>query len=733
MNPISPINHLARETSPYLLQHAHNPVDWYPWGPEAFEKARSEDKPIFLSVGYSTCHWCHVMAHESFENEELARILNEHFISIKVDREERPDVDRIYMTFIQAAGGSGGWPMSVFLTPDLEPFGGGTYFPPEDRQGLPGFGSLLTRIANAWNTNRDGIIARGNQVIAALKEYAEGPPPADALPCEDLISNAHAKLGSDFDREHGGFGGAPKFPRPVTLNFLLRAGTGKSESPATATTPAREMVLFTLQKMTAGGIHDHLGGGFHRYSVDRYWHIPHFEKMLYDQAQLAVSYLEAFQITHDPFYAGIARDILDYVRRDMTSKDGGFFSAEDADSPKVTTAPDDNAKTGEGEFYLWTCEEILHLLGDQQAEVFNCYYGVEPDGNAPPESDPHGEFRGRNSLIQRHGIEETARLCERSVDEVRSTLDACRHKLFEVRSGRPRPHLDNKIITAWNGLMISAFARASQVLDDPDYLETATAAASFLRTHCVLPADSASHVSSGEADPRCPIALARSFPIGSDGVPGFADDYAFLIQGLLDLYEASSDIQWLKWADALQLRQNALFADEIHGGFFSTSTTDPSILIRLKETHDGAEPSANSISALNLLRLSQMTGCILFKQIAEQTIASFAIQLKELPNAMPQMLVALDFLLHQPKQIVIAGTPPETCALVREVHKNFIPNKILMFADGAAGQEWLGQRLDFIKPLTSVNGKPTAYVCENFICQLPTTDPAELKKQLTKP
>ena len=429
--PSEHTNRLAHEKSPYLLQHAHNPVDWYPWGEDAFAKARRENKPIFLSVGYSTCHWCHVMAHESFESEEVAAVMNREFVNIKVDREERPDVDRVYMTFVQATTGGGGWPMSVWLTPDLKPFVGGTYFPPEDRYGQPGFKKVLERIATAWKDNHDKIVEQGGKIVAALRESQSTPGPEGKIDAA-ILDAAYRQIERSYDPKEGGFGSAPKFPRPVTLNFLSRfyARDRKSESGK----QALEMALFTLRKMAAGGMHDHLGGGFHRYSVDRYWHVPHFEKMLYDQAQLASAYLDAFQITQDPQYQSVARDILDYVARDLTSKEGGFFSAEDADSPAVAGGGDPgHAKNIEGAFYVWTKKEIDAALGDV-AEIFDFHYGVQSHGNAPEGSDPQDEFQGKNIFIERHTIAETAKQFKKSEKEVRQSLERSREKLFSYPS-----------------------------------------------------------------------------------------------------------------------------------------------------------------------------------------------------------------------------------------------------------------------------------------------------------
>src|SRR5213083_610224 len=553
-------NRLAHEKSPYLLQHAHNPVDWYPWGEEAFAKARRENKPIFLSIGYSTCHWCHVMAHESFENEDVAAIMNREFVNIKVDREERPDVDRVYMTFVQATTGGGGWPMSVWLTPDLKPFVGGTYFPPEDRYGQPAFKTVLERVATAWKENHDKIVEQGGRILAALRE-SQSTAAAEGKIDAAVLDAAFQQIDRSYDPKEGGFGNAPKFPRPVTLNFLTRfyARDPKSDSGK----HALDMALFTLRKMAAGGMHDHIGGGFHRYSVDRYWHVPHFEKMLYDQAQLVVAYIDAFQILRDPHlnplprqgeadakapvrveFEAVARDILDYVARDMTSKEGGFFSAEDADSPVVAGIGNPgHGKTAEGAFYFWTKKEIDAALGDA-AEIFDFHYGVQAHGNAPEGSDPHDEFRGKNILIERHTIAETAEQFRKPEDAIRILLTQSREKLFAIRSKRPRPHLDDKIIAAWNGLMISAYARAAQILDDPRSLESATGAANFVRGHLW---DAARKT------------LYRSYRDGRGEVEGFADDYAFVIQGLLDLYEASFDPGWLMFALELQGQMDALF------------------------------------------------------------------------------------------------------------------------------------------------------------------------------
>jgi uncharacterized protein YyaL (SSP411 family) len=706
-------NRLAHEKSPYLLQHAHNPVDWYPWGEEAFAKARRENKPIFLSVGYSTCHWCHVMAHESFESEEVAAIMNREFVNIKVDREERPDVDRVYMTFVQATTGGGGWPMSVWLTPDLKPFVGGTYFPPEERYGQPAFEKVLERIATAWKEDHDKIVEQGSKIVEALRESqsaASGEGKIDG----SVADAAYRQIDRSHDPKEGGFGNAPKFPRPVTLNFLTRFYARDPKSDAGK--HALNMALFTLRKMAAGGMHDHIGGGFHRYSVDRYWHVPHFEKMLYDQAQLANAYLDAFQITKDKQYESVARDILDYVARDMTSKEGGFFSAEDADSPVVGVDDPGHKKTAEGAFYVWTKKEIDDALGDS-AEVFDFHYGVQAHGNAPEGSDPHDEFRGKNILIERHTIAETARHFKKSEAEIAKVLAQSREKLFAIRTQRPRPHLDDKIIGAWNGLMISAFARAAQVLDDSRYLEVATRAASFVRTDL--------YDSSGKT-------LYRNYRGSRSGVEGFADDYGFVVQGLLDLYEASFNVEWLKFATELQATQDRLFFDEKNGGYFSTSGKDATVFVRMKDDNDGAEPSASSIAALNLLRLSQIYDDPKIAERAKKTINAFATILSQYPSGMPQMLVAVENSLGKPRQIVIAGKKDssETKALLKEVHRHFLPNTIVILADANEGQKYLGERNEAVRAMSQIDGKPAAYVCENFTCKAPVTNPKQLGELL---
>jgi len=652
------------------------------------------------------------MAHESFESEEVAAIMNREFVNIKVDREERPDVDRVYMTFVQATSGSGGWPMSVWLTPNLQPFVGGTYFPPEDRYDQPGFKKVLERIAAAWKQDHEKIVDQSSKIISALRESQAAQPAAAGKIDIKILETAYEQFARSYDAQEGGFSNAPKFPRPVTLNFLSRF---YARDPSSASGKrALEMNIFTLRKMAAGGMHDHLGGGFHRYSVDRYWHVPHFEKMLYDQAQLAVAYLDAFQIARDPQFESVVRDILDYVARDMTSKEGGFFSAEDADSSVAGVGDPGHDEKSEGAFYIWTKKQIDSSLGNA-AEMFDFHYGVQPHGNAPEGSDPQDEFHGKNILIERHSIAETAKHFKKSEDEVRQSLARGREKLLSIRATRPRPHLDDKIIASWNGLMISAYARAARVLDESRYLEVATRAMKFLRANLY---DESRKL------------LFRNYREGRSHIEGFADDYAFVIQGLIDLYEASFDVEWLKFAIELQKTQDRLFFDEKNGGYFSTSGKDSSMPLRLKDDNDSAEPAASSVTALNLLRLAQFRGDKQLEDRAKKTINAFSATLSHFASAMPQMLVALNSSLSKPQQIVVAGKrgAPETKALLAEVDRHFLPNKILLLADSGDGQKYLGEKLEAIRAMSMLDGKAAAYVCENFTCKAPVTDPAALAK-----
>lgn len=704
-------NRLVDEKSPYLLQHADNPVDWYPWGEEAFARARDENKPIFLSVGYSTCHWCHVMNRESFSDPETAALMNEHFVNIKLDREERPDVDRTYMTFVRATTGGGGWPMSVWLTPELEPIVGGTYFPPEDNYGRPGFRTVLRRIADAWEQDREGITQQASRVTEQLRNFAERRVTGGNLPTRDLLSAAVSHLTASYDSTYGGFGEPPRFPRASTFN-LLHAVAAQPELEGDLRSSALTMSAETLRKIAHGGIYDHIGGGFHRYSVDRYWHIPHYEKMLYDQAQMAVAYTDAYRLTGDEFFAEVARGVLRYVSRDMTGPGGGFYSAEDADS---LPSADADHKT-EGAFYVWEKEEIDEVLGEN-APLFNYVYGVESKGNARPESDPHEELTGTNTFYRKHTSEEVAEKFSLSESEVDSRLRQAREALFEVRETKPRPHLDDKVITSWNGLMISAYARAYQTLGDADYLDHATGAARFLKENLY---------DAGRQR------LVRTYREGPSNIDGFAADYAFLIQGLLDLYEAGFDVEWLRWAEELQEQQDRLFADQSGGGYFATTGEDKSVLLRTKEDYDGAEPSENSVSALNLLRLSSMLDRSEWRQQAEGLLRGFSQTLENIPQALPQMLVALDAAQGKAAQVVIAGASggADTQRLLEIVRGHPKPHQVVLLADGGAGQEYLSSRAEFIGSISRIDGKATAYVCENFVCQLPTADPEEVLRLL---
>jgi uncharacterized protein len=699
-------NRLIHEKSPYLLQHAHNPVDWYPWGQEAFQKAQTEKKPIFLSIGYSTCHWCHVMEHESFENQTVADLMNRHYVSIKVDREERPDVDRVYMTFVQSTTGSGGWPMSVFLTPELKPFLGGTYYPPDDRYGRPGFGSLLARIADVWEKTPEKIIDQGAHFTEAIETHLREGQSSESSPLTlKWLENGYRQLASGFDPEEGGFSSAPKFPRPSVFNFLLRYWRRTQE------TKAFDMVEFTLRKMARGGICDHLGGGFHRYSVDDRWHVPHFEKMLYDQAQLAVAYSEIVQATGDQEFEHTLRATLDYVLRDLTSPEGGFYSAEDADSfPR-----EGSTEKREGAFYVWTQEEIDDLLTPEESLVFRRMYGVGRAGNVVTASDPHGELAGQNVLFLQNDWETVAELTGRTGDDVSRLASAAREKLKAARDQRPKPHLDDKIVTAWNGLMISGFAKGFQALEDQRYLVAAQRAGAFVRR---------------ELSQR---RLLRSYRGTAGATNGFAEDYAFLIQGLLDLYEADFDLRWLQWAGELQVQMNALFADP-KGGYFSTEEGAVDILFRMKEDHDGAEPSANSVAAMNLARLGRIFDRKEFQHAASRVLGAFHQALERMAAALPQMLASLDATLTDPVQIVLAGQRdlPETAELLRVLWKRYLPNKVVLLADGGEDQKWLAQHVDALRLMTPVQGRTAAYVCQNFTCELPVTEPAQLAEALGK-
>ena len=689
-------NRLATEKSPYLLQHAYNPVDWFAWGEEAFEKSRREEKPIFLSIGYSTCHWCHVMEHESFEDNSVAELMNAHFVCIKVDREERPDVDKVYMSAVQAMTGSGGWPLSVFLTPSLKPFYGGTYFPPRDMQGRPGLPTVLKRIHEVWSEEREKIVESGDRLISLLRQERGEARRSDTID-ESLSKKTYHQLAAQYDPKYGGFGGRMKFPRPVVLNFLMRFFARTKEGEALT------MALATLKAMAAGGMYDHIGGGFHRYSVDAQWRVPHFEKMLYDQAQLVNVYLDAYQITHDELYARIARETLEYVLRDMTDAGGGFYSAEDADSPE----PENPSHASEGAFYIWTKDEVERVLGRGDARVFAHHYSVDEHGNAL--SDPQGEFKGKNILFTPFSIHQSAEFLSMSDSELSAILARSKKKIFEKRNERPRPLRDDKIIVAWNGLMISAFARASRILHEPRYREAAIKGGEFVfRTMY----DAAKRV------------LIRRYRQGEVRFEAHLDDHAFLVQSFLDLYEATFEIEWLKKATELHGVSVALFWDSAEGGFFDFSGKDDSILLRTKEAYDGAEPAGNSVAVSNILRLAQIADDGVMKKQAEATLRYFGALLGESPSAMPLIVAALDSWSATPEQIVLAGHKDDdrTNAFLQEIYRHFLPDTILLLADGGAGQEYLTERLPFMRSMRPIDNKTTVYVCENYACKLPATD-----------
>jgi hypothetical protein len=706
------VNRLASQRSPYLLQHADNPVDWFPWGDDAFARARQENKPIFLSIGYSTCHWCHVMAHESFESEAVAGLLNDRFVSIKVDREERPDVDRVYMTFVQATTGSGGWPMSVWLTPDLEPFYGGTYFPPTSRWGRPGFVDILSEIARVWAAEPDKVRESARALTDRLRGLEHAPASAD-LPGEEALARTMAQFREVFDSRHGGFGDAPKFPRPSELLFLLR------EHARTGDQTARVMALRTLRAIAEGGMRDHIGGGFHRYSVDREWRVPHFEKMLYDQAQLVLAFLEAAQASGESFFADVAADTLEYVLRDMTDTLGGFYSAEDADSVPPEQAGSPAAHKAEGAFYLWRAADVDELLGDEAAIVTR-RFGIRPDGNAP--ADPQQEFTGKNIL---YAAEPAWRIAEEDrlpTDLVVSMLDAARMRLFQARVARPRPHLDDKVLTCWNGLMIAAFARAARVLGAFEAhvgragacLDAARRAADFVRQRMWnAPAGT----------------LLRCYRAGEAGIEGYAEDYAFLIFGLLELFQADPDPRWLDWAQALQRRQDELFWDDRAGGWFSTTGRDASVLMRMKDDHDGAEPTASAIGALNLLTLSHLVEGRSWTSRIDETFRFFAGRLEHAGRAVPMVAAALSTSLAGLKQIVVSRDGEEPSALERIIAGRYLPFAVT-FGLTPERRQALAPVLPFVASMRAVNGLPAAYVCRNFSCLAPVTALADLENVL---
>jgi hypothetical protein len=671
-------NRLAREKSPYLLQHQHNPVDWFAWGEEAFAKARTENKPIFLSIGYSTCHWCHVMERESFENEATAKILNDNFVSIKVDREERPDVDKIYMTFVQATTGSGGWPLNVFLTPDLKPFFGGTYFPPENRYGRGSFPQVLQQVTQLWQTRHGELTNSADDIHARLSAAGENLTISNAVLSAEDVRRAGSVLKGAFDPRHGGFGGAPKFPQPSHPGFLLRYARRFHDDEAT------RMVVQTCEHMAAGGINDQLGGGFARYSVDAEWLVPHFEKMLYDNAQLVQLYLDAWLVSGDSRHADVARDILEYVRRDMTHPEGGFYSAEDADS-----------EGHEGKFYCWTKAELSELLSPAEFKVAVRYFGITEAGNFVDHSHPQ-PLANQNVL----SIVDSKLSAPEKV-----LLDAARQKMFAARSKRVRPHLDDKVLASWNGLMLGAFARAYAVLGDRPYRATAEKNLAFLQAKL------------WDAKTKT---LYHRWRDGQRDQVQLLEGYAFLLSGVIDLYEATLEPKHLDFAVALADAMLARFYDPDNGGFWQSSAEAKDLIRRVKDDYDGAEPSGNSVAALTLLKLGKITDRREFTAAAEKTLRLFAGRLQQTPQAMPFMLQALDFSLEEPRRAVVAGDPSSSrlAELVHAIHSIYRPNRVVLGNAGLVEE--------FARTLPAKDG-PVAYLCTGTACSPPTSDLAQLK------
>jgi uncharacterized protein YyaL (SSP411 family) len=683
-------NALITEKSPYLLQHAYNPVNWYPWGGEALRRAKDEDKPIFLSIGFATCHWCHVMARESFENPQTAEILNEHFVCIKVDREERPDLDEIYMKAVQMMASTGGWPLSVFLTPALKPFYGGTYFPPEPLHGLPAFNDLLRTIADSWRTKRDQIERSSEEVIRLVREIYRHKPPAgvDEALSADLLANAYEQLVLQFDSTYGGFGAEvtawsvkqPKFPLPSYLSFLLRYHYRTRDEYAL------KMVTKTLQGMARGGIFDHLGGGFHRYSTDNRWLVPHFEKMLYDNALLARVYTETYQVTRDSFFAQIANRTLEWVLREMTDPEGGFYSAMDADSAGQ-----------EGAFYVWDPVEITSVLRTEQGEALCRYYGVTRQGN----------FERGKSVLYRAEVAE---------DFEEATIQTSRQKLLEARNKRIRPATDDKIITGWNGLMISAFAVGYRVFRERRYLDAATSAAHFIIGNL-----------------RDDEQLLRRYRDGEASIPGALEDYAYLVAGLLDLYEASFESHWLREALQLTGAMTELFWDEADGGFFSNLTSELELAVAIKDAYDGPIPSGNSVAAQNILRLAALTDNEELKKRAETIFRAFRATLEQSPLEHTQMLCAVAFDLSSPAQVVLASRDREEAqAFAVELGRHFMPHNVVAFSQPGITEAEHPELTPLISGKVAIEGKPTVYICENYTCKAPITDLEDLKRMLAR-
>ncbi len=688
-NPKEGANRLIGEKSPYLLQHADNPVDWYPWGEEAFQKANKEDKPIFLSIGYATCHWCHVMAHESFEDEEVARLLNQHFVAIKVDREERPDIDKIYMHVCQSLTGGGGWPLSVFMTPERKPFFAGTYFPKSSRLGMPGFMDVLEQVAAMWQKDRASILKSSEAITGAIQPASDSEKSPQPVSVETL-KKGYTQLARVFDPGWGGFGASPKFPTPHNLTSLLRWHKRSGD------TEALEMVEVTLNAMRNGGIFDQIGFGFHRYSVDSKWLVPHFEKMLYDQALLSIAYLEAYQVTGKAEFAQVAREIFTYVLRDMTAPDGGFYSAEDADS-----------EGKEGLFYVWTPQEVKKHLGEKTGDIFCRFYGIAEGGNFEEGlSIPHKRIP-LQAFATRGGL---------GLQELETILEEARKKLFDVREKRIHPLKDDKVLTSWNGLMIAALAKGHQVLGDQAYADAARNAADFI----------AKNLKTHEGR------LLRRYRHGDAAHAGYLDDYAFMVWGLVELYEATFDVSYLEETIALNQAMIDIFWDKEEGGLYFTGTGNEQLITRSKDLYDGALPSGNSVASLNFLRLSRMTGNIELEKRADELTRAFSKQIQEQPIAYTQMLNALEFMIGPSQEVVIVGERglESTQAMVNVVRSKFLPNKVLLLhPDGSDGKRLVAIS-PFLKDMVSAGNQPTVYVCEQYACQTPIRDVGKLASAL---
>lgn len=716
-------NRLIKEKSPYLLQHAYNPVDWYAWGEEAFAKARAENKPIFLSIGYSTCHWCHVMERESFEDPAIAAYLNERFVSIKLDREERPDLDQIYMSYVISVTGSGGWPMTVFMNADRKPFFGGTYFAPAEAYGRPSFRRVLEFIDNAWKNKRDQVDAAGEDFVRFLNERpvaavadaaaagsgTSGGELAGKLPDEAMLTRAFRTLYENYDGVHGGFGRAPKFPSPHVLLYVLRyySRTGNEDAFAA--------VEKTLQAMARGGMRDQIGGGFHRYSVDREWFVPHFEKMLYDQAMLLRAYVEMYQMTQDPFYSDVARGICDYVLTSLTDPEGGFYSAEDADSLEPGAAPDAHKK--EGAFYVWRAEELKALLTEKEFKLSELVFGFTDGGNVAPDRDPQQEFTGTNILKLVRTAEEAARELEISKQEAEALLASAKRKLFDARAKRPRPHLDDKVLTDWNGLMIAHLAFASQVLAEPRYLAAAEKAAEFILSKSVA------------SDGR----LLHRYRAGEAGIAAQLDDTAFMAYALLELYQATGREKFLGLAQSYTDRALLDFGDTASGGFFmTTEAASADLITRPKDFNDGAIPSGNSIAVQNLVTLETIRRDGRYGFEAERQFKFLSASLNASPAAHGQALVAADLWLGPRSEIVIAGdtASAEADAMVREIYLRFIPNRVILrHPEGPMG-ELIRTFVPWIHQQPAQGGRVTAYICRDGACQLPAKDIDLFRRQL---